>query len=406
MKFMAYFAFWLCTCQNALSQIALDYKLRRVLDGEHSVLERFQGKPIILEFFSSGCVVCFNEMPRINELSRKFEDRVTFVLVGDDSLKLPDIYQRFKERYDLKLNVIFSPALHKLFEPPHTPYFIWVNGQGTVVAESGGEIVTELMIESFLAGRENLLKSKAVTRKAVDRELFSGKGYEFYFRSGFSAKIDSVECLIPNSIKLSEPNPYLQFINCPIATFLKLAWFGQTEWFRTDPYYAEVWPSVEVADDVNRSELSQLVCYSLYSKGYKTQKTLQNILRQDLNRSFGLSASLIELDMPCWVIRRSDSNSVVIRSRHTSLHRNINARYDGYSSKFGTFSNFLGWIEYTSQVGIPIIDMTDIKWPVDIEFSAVMTDWNDVLMELRKSGFDVVKETRPMQVLKVYRNLK
>src|SRR5689334_19156578 len=45
-------------------------------------LNALQGKPVILDFFSSGCSTCFASFPHVNELKKKFDGRVNLFLVG------------------------------------------------------------------------------------------------------------------------------------------------------------------------------------------------------------------------------------------------------------------------------------------------------------------------------------
>ena len=47
-------------------------------------LNTFRGKPLILDFFSVGCVSCFKSFPHVNELYEEYKDRMQYMLVGLD----------------------------------------------------------------------------------------------------------------------------------------------------------------------------------------------------------------------------------------------------------------------------------------------------------------------------------
>lgn len=52
------------------------------LEGNAVNLSDFRGKPIVLNFWSSGCGPCRNEMPHFEEAYKKYGDEVVFLIVN------------------------------------------------------------------------------------------------------------------------------------------------------------------------------------------------------------------------------------------------------------------------------------------------------------------------------------
>lgn len=80
---------------------ALDLNFSRVR------LSEFQGKVVVLRFWSTGCKSCVAEMPQIDELSKRYRERglaVVAVNVGDSKEKVADFVQSLKISYPVLLD--------------------------------------------------------------------------------------------------------------------------------------------------------------------------------------------------------------------------------------------------------------------------------------------------------------
>ena len=71
-------------------------------------LSDIAGKPVFLEFFSPTCPHCINMMPVIEELSKKYGDRVAFILV---STPQEDKLVELMEEHDVKAIVLIDKDL-------------------------------------------------------------------------------------------------------------------------------------------------------------------------------------------------------------------------------------------------------------------------------------------------------
>lgn len=56
------------------------------LNGKRIALSDFYGKPLVLNFWFRNCTPCKKEMPRLNQIKDKYQDRVSFVAICRDDL--------------------------------------------------------------------------------------------------------------------------------------------------------------------------------------------------------------------------------------------------------------------------------------------------------------------------------
>ncbi|MFW5890545.1 MAG: TlpA family protein disulfide reductase, partial [Marinilabiliaceae bacterium] len=59
-----------------LSDSEWNMRISELTNGEHVTLEKFQGRPVFLNFWATWCPPCIAEMPSIQELYDDYKDEV------------------------------------------------------------------------------------------------------------------------------------------------------------------------------------------------------------------------------------------------------------------------------------------------------------------------------------------
>ena len=93
-------------------------------------ISSLRGKWVVLDLWSIGCRGCFKSFPKINDLQKKFERDIQFILVGQTYPGIQQIYQRFAKHYSLSLPVAYDTNLFNLFRVTMVPFIIIIDPSG------------------------------------------------------------------------------------------------------------------------------------------------------------------------------------------------------------------------------------------------------------------------------------
>lgn len=109
------------------------------MDGKEIQLSDFRGSGVLLNFWASWCNHCVNELPLMNEASKKMHGvEVVAVNVGEDAA----IVERFAERYDLEFKILLDQdnQVKRLYRITGLPATILIDKNGIMVDRVVGEL--------------------------------------------------------------------------------------------------------------------------------------------------------------------------------------------------------------------------------------------------------------------------
>ncbi|RYZ55949.1 MAG: TlpA family protein disulfide reductase [Sphingobacteriales bacterium] len=174
-------------------------------------LSDFRGKLLILDFWATWCAPCVAMMPRLDSLSRRFGDKLAIVSVGYQGAgELLPFMERLER--DRALGRFLMPmvagdtVLGKLLPHRVLPHYVWIDGEGKVLAITGQNELTEEKIGSVLGGVDsgtaaldsNVLERKRDLKVAYDiaHPLFlngnGGDGSKVSYRSMLSEFVPGI----------------------------------------------------------------------------------------------------------------------------------------------------------------------------------------------------------------------
>src|SRR5436190_7179722 len=87
-------------------------------------LNDFNDKWLVLDFWNKGCMGCLNSFPKMDSISRKYNDKMQFISVGytgSQYEKTPDdkairlLYERLRKKLDLHFTIAFDSVLFHQF---------------------------------------------------------------------------------------------------------------------------------------------------------------------------------------------------------------------------------------------------------------------------------------------------
>ena len=136
-------------------------------------LSDFRGKLLILDFWATWCSPCVAMMPKMDSLQGVFGDRVQFLSVSyqQDGEVLPFVADREKRlgrRFRLPM-LNGDQVLRGMFPHVYLPHYVWIGGDGRVLAVSGLDDLTTGNIERVLSGGRLEQKVKRDVTIAYDK---------------------------------------------------------------------------------------------------------------------------------------------------------------------------------------------------------------------------------------------
>jgi len=129
---------------------ASEFSLPSVREGEPAVsLERFRGRPLVLNFFASWCDPCRRELPAFQRSAQRYEGKVAFagVTFNDDLPGARAMLERAGVRYPAGFDAKSEVAVDYGLRVMPTTYFISAEGK---LLERGERELTEGQLADIL----------------------------------------------------------------------------------------------------------------------------------------------------------------------------------------------------------------------------------------------------------------
>lgn len=122
-----------------------------LLDGGKASLERYRGKPLLINFWASWCTPCVEEMPLLNSyLPKVTQGQGAMVGIAVDTASN---VKRFMARTPIDLDVLLAGSRgmqlsQRLGNPSRgIPYSLMLNAQGQPVGSASGLLTTAILDE-------------------------------------------------------------------------------------------------------------------------------------------------------------------------------------------------------------------------------------------------------------------
>lgn len=117
-----------------------------VLDGGELGLEQFAGKPVIINFWTTWCPECKDEMPVLEAFHRRYGDRIA--LLGVNMRETPGLVRPFVKRYGASFPILLDrfERVSKAYRVTGVPETWLIDANGIAVARHIGPL-TEAYLE-------------------------------------------------------------------------------------------------------------------------------------------------------------------------------------------------------------------------------------------------------------------
>jgi cytochrome c biogenesis protein CcmG/thiol:disulfide interchange protein DsbE len=128
-----------------IGKSAPTFALRAVNGGETIDLERFRGKPVIINFWATWCAPCYQEHPILVENAQLLGDRVQFlgVVFEDTNEKINAFLTARGSAYPTLVDEKGKTAI--AYGVGGVPETFFISAQGKIVAKHEGPITSDVL---------------------------------------------------------------------------------------------------------------------------------------------------------------------------------------------------------------------------------------------------------------------
>ncbi len=114
--------------------------------------EEVRGRVVVLEFWATWCAPCVEVLPHLNELAKKFENRVQFISITDED---EAVVARFLRNHPIAgwVGLDTDRSMFNAYGADGVPHTVLIGPEGVVVAVTYPEGLTEPILDEIVAGR-------------------------------------------------------------------------------------------------------------------------------------------------------------------------------------------------------------------------------------------------------------
>jgi thiol-disulfide isomerase/thioredoxin len=384
-------------------------------------LNDFKHKWLILDFFSTGCEICFARMPKIDRIQKKFSGKLQILMVGKKDPRIRPSFEKYRQHYQLSLSVAYDSALFSRFLVFQVPYAIWIDDQGIVRAITND--IDSDQIPDFLSGRRMNQPLALNAQQEEDRGNYydeskpllirhnGGEDSNFLFRSLLTGWDPGRGIHFTNYISSRSRNR-LQVTGVPLYFLYNLA-FADTLQIGYPPIIGDrdsvnnaygLWkilPVLEISDSsifrYDERTGKNLFSYSLIvPKDKGNPLFLQQVMRRDLATYFGYSVRVEKRMEPYYKITATAEGKKLLQTK--GGHQYMDCSFIRFEIVNLPLANLVSMLAGYCHLDI-FCDETGINGNVDLSYDAVMTDLADVERALREKGLVLERGMKEMNVV-------
>lgn len=365
--------------------------------------ERQKGRKVIIDLFSSSCIVCFRMLPKMEDFQNKYKDSIRVVMLGKKDADIKKVFDKFKSKWSLTLEALYDSAFFEQYKIPAFPYYIWLDENGIIQATTGPDELNPIFLERFMAGLP-AFKDEAINKQIFDDSklfLVNGNGGPdtgFLFRSVLSRWTKTQSTSYPKQLQYSSKGNFFQALNVTVTDLYKYAYLDWARWDTRDTVYGKIYPVHFELSGETLLDKSPKYNYSFSTTLPDSGNVLlRRALRNDLATYFGYEAMVVNRLMPCWKLIALPDAKEKLKSNY--IQTKYSGSYTSINFQYVNISTVIDLLLSSRQDDYPYIDDTGIDYPIDVTFEAVLYDRESVVNALRKIGLDLVLSEQFMQVL-------
>lgn len=374
--------------------------------GKKSItLNEYKGKLIILDFWSTWCVPCIKNFPKLHALQNEFGDKIKVLAVTEENSKAVNNFFTAGAGKELTYvnSVIDDSVLKQYFPHNAVPHIAWITPDGKLLNTTQAEDASETNIKSILDNHSIQMVSKIDIDR--NRPLFLSE----HFSNDLQLKTYSIFAKghypgLPsggNFKKTKDGKIYgRQITNQPMMDIYYPVLYDLFK--RNGEKFSLKRTIIEVKEPALLNAVLKpdgtIEEYNLYNYELIVPEdkadSLSFYVLADLNRYSGYTGTIEKRLVDCLVLVRTSKRDEIkskggkSKFSYSTAHTILNNRPLGY---------ILNLINSDTLTNLPIIDETGYTDNADIEISGVK-DLESLKKELNRYDLDLIPVKRSLNM--------
>lgn len=375
-------------------------------------LSDFRAKITIIDFWSSWCSSCIQQIPHLDSLKKEFGRDLNILLfntksyiTNDNKEKILSVIEKVNRQTGASINlpiVYDSRELDNLFPCKMIPHAVWINESSVVIAITSSIEVNRKNIEKLLNGDPPSmhLKKDDLDYDSNSPLFENGNGGEaspFYYRSIITGYREGIG---GNTARLAKDKPGVvigySISNASLETLVGTAYFGTGLLDARNRTIVELPDSVKYNPGYNDSMYDHLYCYDITTPGVNANK-MREYMREDLQRCFNIHVKREKRKVPSLILTLENF------IEHDTI-RNDSSGYDTrVSSKEKYFRNtnlktIVNLLNRRTTLPIPIIYKGDRNPMLDIYLPENTDDISALIRAFKHAGITLKYQEELIEV--------
>ncbi|MBN7817502.1 TlpA family protein disulfide reductase [Algoriphagus pacificus] len=381
-------------------------------DDDKLRLDDYLGKYVILEFWAPTCTASIASLPHLDMLKDSYKQDIEIIPVTVFQEKqIQALLQAYPEIEKMELPLVVNAQKLAAYFPHFIiPHVVILDREGKVLAITGIEDLSQEKLDKLLDSGENLFRAKEDRQIEIPiearllTETPELKNKNLWFESALTGYIPEVSGSL---IQRFEDMNQIRIINMSLLYHYQTAFSGKdlVDYFGWNRIIQEGFEPEELWSDKSGMDYNDWMAEGTHVFGYEiiTPKNLDiyQLMREDLKRYFPHIEAKVE--------RRTRKVYALLQQEGRNYPESSGSKKSYSTSQGLKMTNYplQGFVYhlnayFLSQSPYPVINLTGIDYPIDLELRVRLSDPESLKNALQKQGFDLIlrEEQIPVLVLK------
>lgn len=312
----------------------LNYKAEKIK------LSDLKGKLVLLDFWFTGCTVCIQQFPKLQQLQNEFGGRLFILPIGFDVTKNGTIKAFLKARkgtpkaisLPVAIQSVNDSLLLKLFPFEGFPHEVWIDSNGTIIGITDQTAVTKDNIKRLSSNRKVTFNEYRIQSKLTSCSPFLvaySRTNSAFYCSAFSGYIDTLKTSSPFNMQCDSSHVRLFEVNKSVYAMYKDAYQNNDlvgSWNKRivvenakDSFYKDIY---QVADSSNwvldNFRRNNLFCYELIMPNSYSLNQAYLTMITDLDRHFNIVSKMEKRTVKCLSLQSTEAGFIPAKTGDAS----------------------------------------------------------------------------------------